>query len=274
MADAWPTTNIVTTDMDAGSDNAGVARADINLMAGAVNDMMGQPPMGSGFNEQTGTTYSIATSDNGKLVVGNHATNITVTLLAAATAGAQFKNEIHAGHAAGTVTITGTVGALVNPVLYPGDTLKYYCNGTVYEGYIIPFSNNGGFSPTIQDISASDAEGQTYSLQRGFWMRSGKLCHVSGNVITTSMGTLSGSSVYIANLPFTGITSPSQAMGIGLSTGMNITAGQNVTGIVNINTARIQLYLWDNANGPTALTVAEIASNISISFFGSYEVKL
>lgn len=137
MADAWPTTNIVTTDMDAGSDNAGVARADINLMAGAVNDMMGQPPMGSGFVAESATTHTHAVTENGKIVVCTNATNCTVTVLAAATAAAQFANGFIAG-GAGTITFTGTIAGLTNPVVKAGEGCILYTDGSNWEWHFFP----------------------------------------------------------------------------------------------------------------------------------------
>lgn len=133
----WPTSSVPTANLDANGDVPANARPDILTAAQNVNLMKSAPPLGSGINPQSGTTYSIATSDTGKIVSGEHATNITITLLAAATAGDQFRNAILAG-AAGTVSVTGTVGAMVNPVLQPGETLVYWGNATIYEGFVCP----------------------------------------------------------------------------------------------------------------------------------------
>lgn len=277
MADAWPTTNIVTTDMDAGSDNAGVARADIKLMADAVNDMMGQPPMGSGINVQTGTTYTVATTDNGKIVVGNHAANITITLIAAGTAGAQYSNTILAGNATGKVTITGTVGPYVNPVLYPGDSLVYFTDGTSLFGYIIPSSLSGSFTPTYQDLSLSDAEGQTYITQKGSYVRYGKLCYVNGTCTINSLGTLTtGNQTMMANFPFPAKNSANNGSGIKITTAASLAlpaGGQSVAGIFDQNSTTISLVKWSAASGITTFTIANLSSLGKLSFDGWYEME-
>jgi len=171
----WPTTTIVTTDMDATGDDPSAARSEIKSMADNVNSMKDFPPLGSGLNAQTGTTYSVVAGDNGQIIVGEHGTNITVTLLAAATAGDEFTNAIHAG-GAGTVTITRTVGAMVSPVMQPRETLVYWCNGTIYEGYIVSANKTRGTFTTGSISSGATATGSFAhgSLNEGFLIVTGK----------------------------------------------------------------------------------------------------
>lgn len=133
---AWPTTTIVTTDMDAASDDPSAARAEIKSMADNTNSVKDFPPLGTGINVQSGA-YTIVAGDNGQTIVGTHATAQTITLLAAATAGDEFKLAIHAG-GTGDVTISGTIGGVASIILKPGETEYITCNGSVYEGFFCP----------------------------------------------------------------------------------------------------------------------------------------
>ena len=61
------------------------------------------------INAQTGTTYTIATTDTGKLLTFNNASPVAVSLPVATTTGftAGFSLDVH-NYGAGTVTITPT----------------------------------------------------------------------------------------------------------------------------------------------------------------------
>lgn len=68
---------------------------------------------GSGFNAQTGTTYTVVGSDMGKFLTFNNAGAIAVTLPQAGTAGFEaFKCFGIAAIGAGTATVTPTVSTI------------------------------------------------------------------------------------------------------------------------------------------------------------------
>jgi len=59
----------------------------------------------------------------------------------------------------------------------------------------------GTWTPTLQDASFSDGEGQTYSTQLGRYTRIGREIFIEFEMRLSSLGTLSGN-VYLAGLPF------------------------------------------------------------------------
>lgn len=113
----------LVTIQETNADGSDVVTTD-NVSSGLV-------PYGNGINAQAGD-YSLVASDNGKTIVGNHATAQTFTLLAAATAGDKWKCTLHAG-STGAISISGTVGGLTDAVVYPGQSMIIVCNGTIYE---------------------------------------------------------------------------------------------------------------------------------------------
>ena len=131
----------------------------------------------------------------------------------------------------------------------------------------------GTFSPTIQDASLSNGEGQTYIEQSGYYRRTGDVCQFWVDLRVNSLGSLTGTDqAYIADLPFTAanIDAPS-AVNFGRGDSLNLpTAGQSLAGYILPNTKTIRLEKWSATSGSTTCTVAEISDGAIIFVSGSY----
>lgn len=128
--------------------------------------------------------------------------------------------------------------------------------------------------PSVEDSSNSSSEGQTYSTQLGWYMKIGKLVVFWGNVVSTSLGTLNtAQNARIAGLPVASDSTASFFGGVTFvqAEGMAITAGQNVTGIVNVGTTRFFTRLWDATTGTSDLLLSEWSATGGGVFYGIYQ---
>lgn len=133
----------------------------------------------------------------------------------------------------------------------------------------------GTFTPTLQDTSLSDGEGQTYTTQLGFYTKIGNVVEISITLNLSSKGTLTaGNQVRIAGLPYTAENTTDKSGGVyGVAgQGYTITANTSVTGEIVKNTTYIAMGLWDATTGVSALLVSEIALGANIILKGSYYV--
>lgn len=143
-------------------------------------------------------------------------------------------------------------------------------NGT---GFVVADFESGTFTPTIQDVSFSDAEGQTYSVQEGWYTRIGNRVYFNGDIAVTSLGTLTTTnSVYLAGLPYTSESNANNRPPVSISraTGFSLTAGVSVTGYVVNNNTRIILEQFSSTSGSIALLLSELTGSGSFSFQGQY----
>ena len=87
--------------------------------------------------ETKSANYTIAAADRGKVIVVD-TDAVTITLLAAASAGTGFPIVILNGTTAGLVTVDGdgseTINGDTSIVLYPGKSLVITCNGSAWYG--------------------------------------------------------------------------------------------------------------------------------------------
>ncbi len=130
----------------------------------------------------------------------------------------------------------------------------------------------GTWTPTIQDGSESDAEGQSYSSNDGFYTKIGNTVFVQGAITISSLGTLA-TVLLIAGLPFTASSTSNRygTANIAFSSGNSITAGQSMTGYVFPGNDYISLFLWDATTGCTVLTPSELGTG-SLIFSAMYTV--
>ncbi len=135
--------------------------------------------------------------------------------------------------------------------------------------------SEGTFTPTLQDDSLSDGEGQAYVTANTFgnYTKIGRLVHFALSIQMSSLGTLAGANgAKIANLPFTAlnISGRDNPVTVGRATGLAITANQAVAAYVVANTTRINLQLWDLATGTGDLTVTEVSADGLLLVAGTY----
>ncbi len=135
----------------------------------------------------------------------------------------------------------------------------------------------GTFTPTLQDGSFSDAEGQTYSAQTGSYTKIGNRVFFEILLIMTGLGTLTtGDQAAIGNLPFVSLSTGARhypTLVGGLSNGLTLAvAGISVSGVVFNGASHVRLYEWDATGGQTTLTVAAVSASGRLTLSGHYVV--
>lgn len=136
----------------------------------------------------------------------------------------------------------------------------------------ISVGESGTWTPTIQDGSFSDAESQAYTTQNGSYYRVGRLVHVDGRILTSSLGTLSGG-LYIAGLPFAAATpdgTEGATLNISFASGLAITASESMTLRIVGDQTYAAIYVWDATTGTTQATTTEWTADGQIIFSGTY----
>ena len=149
-----------------------------------------------------------------------------------------------------------------------------YVNGVAVGGGAT--ASSGAWTPTLQDDTRSDAEGQTYVSTSGTYTKIDNMVFFSGRMTVTSLGTLStGQSAVLAGLPFTAKNDPGAKGGfnITLFTSASLPAITEVYGETDQNTTVVSLKLWDgSATAPTSnLLISEFSASGTIWFHGMYQ---
>lgn len=152
-------------------------------------------------------------------------------------------------------------------------------NITTYAGYVATFreyaagdwelvSDNslyqqGTWTPDL--VGTSGGSGVTYfAPPAGSFFRVGNAVTVNFNFTLTSLGTLAGF-MKIQGLPFASTGLGVYSGSIGRTNNLNITAGQSMTCDTTATSSEISLWLWDQANGNTLLSVSEMTSSSQLS---------
>jgi len=127
----------------------------------------------------------------------------------------------------------------------------------------------GTWTPVLSDGTNT----ATASFANGFYTKIGRVVFISCRLITTSLGSVTGS-LRITGLPFTSsaTTASHGSVSVGFADTLAITAGQSVTGLVGPSTAYIALHLWDAAAGQTTLQATEWSADGEVVFSGHYIV--
>jgi hypothetical protein len=132
----------------------------------------------------------------------------------------------------------------------------------------------GTWTPSLQDSSFSDAEGQTYSLQEGHYTRVGNTVFITCAIDMTSLGTLTTTDpAYIGGLPFT----PSASLNGGgvtayLGFDLAITVASSITGTINPGSSEILLREWASATGSPTMAISKITASGAVYLQGFYLV--
>jgi hypothetical protein len=127
----------------------------------------------------------------------------------------------------------------------------------------------GTWTPRITDGTNDDA---TYSIQFGSYTKIGNQVHVQGRVVITALGTISGA-VRLTGLPFASDSTAQNyaSLNISYAAGLNITAGQMISGHMPVGTTYVTLNLWDSTAGVTSLQSGEFSATGDIIFSMSYK---
>jgi hypothetical protein len=111
----------------------------------------------------------------------------------------------------------------------------------------------------------------TYTNQTGSYTKIGRTVTAQCRVTVNSAGTTSGSTK-ISGLPFTSNSTYYGSLTINYANSIAITAGDSLTGHVDLNDVTVQPYVWDTTGGTTAMTFAEISAGGDLIFTVIYDV--
>lgn len=128
------------------------------------------------------------------------------------------------------------------------------------------------WTPVLSDGTNNATMGDS-SANFGTYIREGLRVRVTGQIASTSLGSVSGA-VRITGLPVAAATGLKYraALVVGNAGGLSVTAGQSVTGYIDGGTNYIQLNLWDATTGTTALQGAEWSDDGNMVFSLEYTV--
>lgn len=133
----------------------------------------------------------------------------------------------------------------------------------------------GTWTPTIQDNSSSDAEGQTYSKQYGFYLKTGDLVYIKGRVGLSSLGSMTTSDPSkLAGFPFTSDSNSNSqgAMVVSFASSLSITAGNSVSCYCNTGSTFGYIQIFDSTTGTSNLVLSKITASGDLIFAGSYTI--
>jgi hypothetical protein len=152
-------------------------------------------------------------------------------------------------------------GALADSAVQPADISDFQDEAEVDARVALYQPIPGTFTPTVQDASLSNSEGQTYTEQLGYSRQTGDVMDVWIDITINSLGTLNPSdAVVIAGLPEPCNANIRAACSVGLGLSLNITAGNAVTGYVVAGQSHIALLKWSATAGTPVLTVGDLSS--------------
>lgn len=126
----------------------------------------------------------------------------------------------------------------------------------------------GTWTPDLSDGTQTDA---TQTTEVGTYTKIGRTVFWTFNLVISSLGAVNGS-LRINGLPFTSAATFVYSGCAGNATNLAITAGENVTGVINASSTNIRLQLWDATIGATTFQSGELSADGAINLSGFYEV--
>lgn len=216
------------------------------------------------------STWSKATG--GTIEVSDFTTEFNAIATASATkAGTAETNNFTAAQTVTGVDLTMAGGDIV---LGDGDGIDFsaYTDGSVAgstTSQILLDYEEGTWTPVLTD----GTNNATSSVAVGHYTKIGRSVHFTGQLTTTSLGSVSGA-VFISGLPYTSNSTANShaAAHVGQGAGLAITVNEVVAGFIAPNAVRITLTIWDDTIGTGSLTDTEWTADGSIIFSGMYIV--
>lgn len=287
-ASAYTSLTTVTVVNDSGSLDAGLSAVSYGLLSadnpsvpGDLNKIRNMTA--SGTVTHTGTSL-FQGAVNYAAASGTDTYTATLSLTALTT-GAEYKIYFANANTSTTPTLNldslgaKTIKLIDGSALVAGDingqhTLRY--NGTDMI-LMNPLPSAGNWTPTLQDTSFSDAEGQTYNTTytKGTFTRLGTRMFISGEILMTGLGTLTGAdAAVIAGLPRAASANhPEGTIAIGQTSGLSITAGIALAGEIQAGNSYINIFQWNNTGGAAGLfTVNNMTAAGHMTFTGQYNI--
>ena len=129
----------------------------------------------------------------------------------------------------------------------------------------------GTFTPIY--IGSSVSGSQTYTTQAGFYEKIGRLVNFRFRLTMSTKGTIAGN-IIVGGLPFTPSSTASSYGNAFVSNAVNlaITAGTNVTAILDLGADTMNLKVWSATTGTANITDANLTNTSQIFVSGNYFV--
>jgi hypothetical protein len=140
---------------------------------------------------------------------------------------------------------------------------------------VLDWYEEGSFTPFLTDNSTTETDSQGYSYRVGRYVRIGRLVHFQLAFTINDLGNLTGSQyARIAGLPFveSNVTSNYASVSFGYGSSLALpSAGDSLTGYVELNTSLIALKYWTATGGVLTPLISEISVNAQVMVSGTYE---
>ena len=151
--------------------------------------------------------------------------------------------------------------------------------GTANKGIVLGATTNvdantlddyeeGTWTPTLTEGTNTNA---SYDVRAGNYVKIGRTVFVEARINITSLGSISGN-LRLAGLPFnvSNTVGSRATMNSGWAVGLDITAGQNISGYANGTTDYFWLTLWANAAGTSNLTHSTLSADGGFMMSSTY----
>ena len=124
------------------------------------------------------------------------------------------------------------------------------------------------------DWTAAMSDGSTslsMTSTAGYYTKIGNMVHISGYFATDNLNGLTSEAIRITGLPFE-IASTNASFSIGATrcTYINITAGESVVVLGRVGQSYIELHVWGETTGTSAMTATEWSADGTIMIGFSY----
>ena len=184
-----------------------------------------------------------------------------------------------------TITVTGNILSFPNVTLTGAGKLTLADDIVLASGKGIDFSatsdaagmtsellddyEEGTWTPVITDLT-NDA---TSTTAVGTYTKIGRMVHIKGNIVLSSLGSVSGS-VYLNGFPFAAASGANtdSVLSVGEATGLSVTAGHSICGRVFPAQSYALLSLWDATTGTTNLQHTELTASTELTVEATYYV--
>ena len=135
-------------------------------------------------------------------------------------------------------------------------------------GREVPVYETGTWTPSLYFSGTSAA---TYSVQDGYYSRTGDTVYIRGSITLSGIGASSGA-VSVAGLPFqpSGNGASSSVMPVHMTSALNLTSSP--TGLVDDGVSQILLY-DAGATGQTALDETNFGASTVLKIAGTYKIQ-
>jgi hypothetical protein len=226
---------------------------------------------------QSSSTKKVATDDLTVKNVRSNATTGILQIAGPATAATRIMTVPDANFTAARTdaaqSFTGDqtlgTGNLIQGTAAKGINFTANTNAPGMTSELLNWYEEGTWTATLSD----GTNNATMSASTCRYVRIGRHITVSGYVAISSRGSISGS-LRLTGLPFTCANANAAYAGgaVTYASGLNITAGQAVTVLPEINTTYMALYVWASTAGTSPMQNTQWTDSGAIMFSATYSV--